>query len=107
MTILIPGDEMCGAADTMEGQLMEPKETRGDQRPWCFPPGILPFQPWLVGRAKVNTPDLVEASLGGKRRMENVPSPAPPLMSSVHGGAQDAFPSSSLSDAPRNHMRRR
>lgn len=48
----------------------------------------------------MNTPDLVEASLEGKRRMEKVPSPAPPLTSSVHGGAQDAFPSSSLSDAP-------
>ena len=61
---------------------------------------ILPFHPRLVGRAKVNTADLVGASLGGKGRLENVPSPAPPLRSSVHGGAQDAFPSPSPSDAP-------
>ena len=90
-----------------KGSLWSLKKLQAISGPGAFHLEILPFHPWLVGRAKVNTPDLVEASLEGKRRMENVPSPAPPLMSLVHGGAQDAFPSSSLSDAPRNHMRRR
>lgn len=52
MTILIPWEEMRGAADRMEGQLMEPKETPGDQRPWCFPPGNPPFSSLVGGEGQ-------------------------------------------------------
>lgn len=68
---------------------------------------ILPFQPWLVDRGKVNPPDPMGASLRGQRENgeRSKPSSAADL-GLEHGGAQDGFASPFSWWCPRSHVRR-